>query len=382
MTIQVAIANCYGIALASDRHVSRDGSARSTGQERKLLRLRGGVPAVMMTAGTLAILNVPTSRMALGLERAMLAARRARRPEALGQAVLDVLGQPLPRGPEAAPDADALLLSETAEQIIQHALRDARNPRQALEKMLLDIDQAPRCRDEQSIRSVNEAAWAATAPELSRRAKKPRVAAALREVPDLVGRVVVAALTRDWRDASDLYVTVGLCCPATGVPVMVAAQLRRSVGGRLIAASRLASDYEAVWKANRTVVVAQGSGRSVVEAMIDGIAEEHWTRLPPASRGKVGPAMSARWDGAHDRIAVSSLRELGGVAAGLVRGAEAVGYLTRDSEGTIAPVDCLTVTPHGVLEGGLDAGADAATLSGRDRSPRRTPRASAIACRA
>jgi hypothetical protein len=68
-----------------------------------------------------------------------------------------------------------------------------------------------------------------------------------------------------------------------------------------------------------------------------------------------------RWarDGiAHDQLGVSSVSELGALAAGLVRGAEAVGYLTRDGEGTIAPVDCLMLTPDGVSAAPLPAGPD------------------------
>jgi hypothetical protein len=66
--------------------------------------------------------------------------------------------------------------------------------------------------------------------------------------------------------------------------------------------------------------------------------------------------MGARWDRAHDRIAVSSLRELGAIATGLVRGAEVIGYLTREGEGTVAPVDCVVLTPGGIVECGLHAG--------------------------
>ena len=128
------------------------------------------------------------------------------------------------------------------------------------------------------------------------------------------------------------------------------------MGDRLLFASRLADDYEAIWKSNRTIVVAQGSGRPIVEAMIDGIASEHWGNLSTAGRAKTGPGMSARWDRAHDRIAVSSLRELGAIATGLVRGAEVVGYLTREGEGTVAPVDCVVLTPGGIVECGLHAG--------------------------
>jgi hypothetical protein len=278
MTVQLAIANSYGIALASDRHVFRDGPARSTGQEQKLIRLRTSVPAAMMAAGPLAILDTPVSRLALEVERAVRAAEGAGRPEALAAAVLDALGGPVPRGP------DTLRASVHAAPV---GGPDARSSRPA---------------------------------------------------------------------SCDLYVTVGLCCPATGVPVLVSLRLWRGLGDRLEFASRLDSDYEAIWRSNRTVVVAQGAGRPIVEAMIDGIAGEHWGGLSAATRAKAGPVMSARWDRAHDRIAVSSLREMGAIATGLVRGAEVIGYLTREGEGTVAPVDCVVLTPAGIVECGLHAG--------------------------
>src|SRR5690349_13802816 len=56
--------------------------------------------------------------------------------------------------------------------------------------------------------------------------------------------------------------------------------------------------------------------------------------------------MNARWDRTHDRVAVSSVAELGAIATGLVRGAEVIGYLTREAEGTIAAVDCVRLTPR------------------------------------
>lgn len=279
MTVQLAIANSYGIAMASDRHVFRDGPARSTGQEQKLLRLRTGAPAAMMAAGPLAILDTPVSRLALEVERAVRSAETAGRPEALAAAVLDALGSPVPRG-----------LDQPPESLPEAVPADGPNARSG--------QPAP----------------------------------------------------------FDLYVTVGLCCPVTGVPVLVSLRLWRGCGDRLDFASRLAGDYEAIWRSNRTVVVAQGAGRPIVEAMVDGIAGEHWSNLSAATRAKVGPVMSARWDRAHDRIAVSSLREMGAIATGLVRGAEVIGYLTREGEGTIAPVDCVVLTPGGIVECGVHAG--------------------------
>jgi hypothetical protein len=57
-----------------------------------------------------------------------------------------------------------------------------------------------------------------------------------------------------------------------------------------------------------------------------------------------------------------------------VRGAEAVGYLTRDGEGTIAPVDCLVLTPEGVGPPSCRAG-----LTPSGARPRRGGTASRVA---
>ena len=147
---------------------------------------------------------------------------------------------------------------------------------------------------------------------------KPSVAEALRHAPDLCGRAVIGALSRDWRRTSDSFLTVGMCCPATGVPVLVALRLWKGIGGQLHFASRLERDYEAIWKSNRTVVIAQGSGRATVEAMVDGLAEDHWTQLTATDRKSLRPGMGQRWDKAHDRIGVLSPRELAAAATGLV----------------------------------------------------------------
>jgi hypothetical protein len=81
MTVQVAVMNGYGVALASDRHVFRASDTRSTGQEIKLLRLRGPVPAAMLTAGPFALFGLPAARLALRLERALeRVCRRASAP--------------------------------------------------------------------------------------------------------------------------------------------------------------------------------------------------------------------------------------------------------------------------------------------------------------
>ena len=272
MTIQVAVMNGYGVAMASDRHVYRGRDIRSTGQEVKLLRLRGEVPAAMMAAGPFAMCGLPVSRLALRLERALATAGSG--PEALAKSVLRALDEPLD-GPVEAIPADATL--QTAEV-------------------------------------------ASRAP------------------------------------AGELFLTVGFVCPQTGVPAMVSLRISPTPGNRLLVISRLDADYEIAWRAGRTVVMAQGSGRGVVEAMVDGLAEEHWNALTPAGRTTLRPAMEARWDRVHASLGVASPRELAAVATGLVRGAEVLGFLTRDSEATVAEVDWMCLTPREVLAASLDAG--------------------------
>src|SRR6185312_7411466 len=121
--------------------------------------------------------------------------------------------------------------------------------------------------------------WRACVSGVAALVSKPVVAEALREAPELCGRAVMGALSRDWRKSSDVFLTVGVCCPATGVPVLVSVRLWRGIGNRLHFASRLERDFEAVWKSNRTVLIAQGSGRALIEAMVDGVAQDHWEKL-------------------------------------------------------------------------------------------------------
>ncbi len=357
MTIQVAIANSYGLAMASDRHVFRGGEARSTGQDVKLIRLRGVVPAAIMAAGPFAVFGMPVARLALRIERALGAAAAEGTPDALAEAVLHVLDQPLaPPATGDAAEGDAAILAEIAEDVLEPALAVGADARASLEGLLREMEGAPFCRGGEGMQASGRAVWRARAPALSRFVSKPDVAAALRREPELCGRAVIGALSRDWGKASDVFLSVGFCCPATGVPVLLALRLWRGIGNRLHAVSRLERDYEAVVRADRTVVIAQGSGRATVEAMVDGLAEEHWSRLASDGNAAVQQGMAARWDRAHDRIGVSSGRELATIASGLVRGAEVIGYLTRDSEGTVADVDCMLLTPRGVSDYTLDAG--------------------------
>ncbi|HTR16007.1 MAG TPA: hypothetical protein VMI52_03115 [Acetobacteraceae bacterium] len=357
MTTQVAVMNAYGLAMASDRHVFRCGEERSTGLQRKLVRLRGPVPAAMMASGPFAVFNVPIARLALRLERCLAAAPAEIGPDGLAETLLRALEQPLEVQDDGGADPDGELLACTAELVVGTALDRSGEPLAGLRTVLAEMEQAPRCRGGERFEADTLEAWSARAEALPGLVRKPEVAEALREAPDLCGRAVLGALTRDWRPVSDLYLTIGLCCPRTGVPALIALKLWKGIGRRLHFASRLEREWDSAWRSGRTVLVAQGSGRPVVEALVDGVSDEHWTRLGEAARGEVRPGMNERWDRAHDRISVSSPRELGAIATGLVRGAEVVGYLTRNAEGTVAEVDGLIITPAGVEEQGLAAGA-------------------------
>ena len=276
MTIQVALMNGYGLAMASDRHVFRGGAVRSDGEEMKIVRLRGAVPGAMMASGPFAIFGQPVSRLALRLERALVGAAPEGRPEALGEAVFDALEAPFD-GPASAGS-------------------------------VLEDELAP-----------------------SSREKAPG------------------------EHAEEFFLMVGLVCPATGVPVLVAVRAARAAG-RLQVTSRLDRRYEMSWNAGRTVILAQGTGGNAVQSMIDGLTDDHWTRLGPDGKDAARPTMNARWDRAHARLAVSSPRELAGVAAGLVRGAEVLGFLTQQSERSVLDVDSVILTPRGTTDFVLAAG--------------------------
>lgn len=356
MTIQLAVANSHGIAMASDRHIFRGGEPRSTGRDVKLIRLRGPVPAAMMASGPLAIFDVPVARLALPLQAALTMAAGVGAPEALAEAVLSVLDEPLPGA--ATPEEDAQLLRATAELVLDRALQDGADPESGLACVLDEIEQAAACRGETVLRELGGSLWGAHATRLPDVLSKPSHAAAFRAAPELCGRAVVSALTRDWGRPSDVFVTIGLVCPATGVPVLVSRRLWRGLGRRLHGVSRFVTDYEALWRSTRTVFVAQGSGRPVIEAMMDGMADSHWRQLAASERDGLSAGMNDRWNRAHDRLGVSSVTELGALAAGLVRGAEAIGFLTRESEGTVAPVDCMVLTANGAEAVSLPAGTE------------------------
>lgn len=350
MTIQVAIMNGYGLAMASDRHVFRDGDARSSGQDTKLHRLRGAVPAAMMASGPFAVFGIPVSRLALRMERAMAeCATDDDGPEALAEAVLRCLDVPL-EGPQR--DSDADLLAEVAGQVIDRAAIAEDGHAAGLARLLDELERAPGCHNHAAVEARGRAAWDATAPALSTVlcGARPQAAAAMLATPELYGRAVAGALAHNWGQSQQLYLTVGLCCPTSGVPVMISLRLWRGLGQRLHAVSRLQREYEVSWQAGRTVLIAQGSGRALIEAMVDGLGEDHWAGMPSEQRDALRPALDARWLRAHTRLGVSSPRELGLAATGLVRGAEVVGYLTQDAEATVAPIDCLVLTHREAVE--------------------------------
>lgn len=348
MTIQVAIMNGYGLAMASDRHVFRDKDARSSGQDIKLHRLRGEIPATIMASGPFAVFGMPVSRLALRIERS-IADSPDDGPEALAEAVLRCLDVPIegPRG-----DTDADLLTEVAGRVIDHADKARDGHAAGLERLLNELERAPGCRDHATVEARSRAAWEATAPALSEAlcVTRPHAAAAMLAAPELYGRAVAGALAHNWGQNNELFLTIGLCCPNTGVPVMISLRLWQGLGQRLHAVSRLDREYEVSWQAGRTVLIAQGSGRALIEAMIDGLSEDHWAGMPVEQRDALRPALNARWLRAHTRLGVSSPHELGLAASGLVRGAEVVSCLTQQSEATVAPVDCLVVTHRAAVE--------------------------------
>ncbi len=346
MTIQVSVMNGYGLAMASDRHVYRGGS-RSSGDDVKVIRLHGDVPGALMTSGPFAMFGQPVARLALRIEGALARARERRCPEALAEAVLEALGAPF-EGP--ASDDDAELLIETTDHVMEHVLADGSDAMTGLSRLLAELETAPSFRDRHRIEQSARQVWERDFSQIRERSGKPHVVRALHEVPELCGRAVVGAFGRDWRKAAELFVSVGLCCPATGVPVLIAVRAWRGLGRRLQIGSRLDAEYEMAWKAGRTVLIAQGSGAGIVDSMIDGVADGHWNALTQTEKDAVRPRMNVRWDSAHARLAVANPRELASVATGLVRGAEVIGHLTRDGERSVLGVDCAMLTPHGATQ--------------------------------
>lgn len=340
MTIQVAVMNGYGIAMASDRHVFRGDDIRSTGRDIKIQRIAGPVPAAIMAAGPFTMFGLPVARLALRLER-LISAHAEAGPEALADAVLTALDAPLD-GPVSESVGDGL--ADAARAVAARAREVAQDPQAALERVLDEIERARRCRGGEAHEAAARLAWDTRGRDLVGR---DAALAPFAATPDIFGRAVAGAVGRDWRRSADLFLTIGLVCPRLGVPALIALRLWRGFGGRLAFASRLDADYEVSWRAGRTVVVAQGSGLPLIEAMIDGLAPDHWSKLPEADLPDARARIDRRWDRSHERLAVATPHELCGVATGLVRGAEVIGFLTRDEESTVAEVDCLALTARG-----------------------------------
>jgi hypothetical protein len=345
MTIQVAVSNAYGVALASDRHVYRHGQTLSTGRQTKLARLRGPVPAAMMSAGSFSVLGFPVSRMALQFEQA-LAASHSEGPDGMAQAVLRVLERPLDVKDctDESPGHDLQALARAAELVVGRAMAygDAGT---GLEKLLDEIARTPRCQGCEEVEELGRSVWHHQAGKLPEMAASPSVAEALSSAPRLLGEAVIGALVHGWSRPADVNLTVGLCCPDSGVPAVVAVNIWKGLGRRLLFAARHDRAYYALHRAGRSLVISQGSGRGNVCAMIEGVSEN---ADPEQERADRTAAIDRRWQRAHDRIGVSSPAELVGIAAGLVRGAEVIGYLTGDDEGSVADIDAMLVTPQGL----------------------------------
>jgi hypothetical protein len=342
MTIQVTVANAYGVAMASDRHVYRAAQTLSTGRQVKLHRLRGPVPSAMMCAGRFSVLGFPVSRLSLRFEQALEEAAAAG-PEALAEAATAVLRQPL-CVPDGGDDAEAL--AAVAEMVVGRTQAYG-GTEAALGRLLAEIGAAPRCHNSDAVEAVGRSAWRAGAlaasPSL---ATSPSLAETLKRTPDLLGEAVIGALVRNWSRPSDVQLMIGLCCPVTGVPAVVAVNIWKGLSGCLLYAPRADQPACLLRRAGRSLVLSQGSGRGNVCGMIEGVSGDHTDGS--AQTETIAAAVDRRWQHVHDRIGVSSPAELASVAAGLVRGAEVIGYLTGEDEGSIAEVDSLLLTPQGV----------------------------------
>lgn len=342
MTIQVTVANAYGLAMASDRHIYRHGQPLSTGRQPKLTALRAPMPAAMMTAGSFSVLGFPLSRVALGIERAL--ATPGAGPDVLAERVLDVLDTPL-RAADGEQDVqrrDIEALARTAEFVVGRARAIGDD---GIAALLVEIERAPRCRGGDEVELLGRAVWQTSAGALPDMAPSSAVAELLQRTPDLLGEAVIGALVRDWTRPADANLMVGLCCPETGVPVVVAVNIWKGLGNRLLFAPRHDRAHFALHQAGRSLILSQGSGRRNVTAMLDGCSGPD---EPDEHRAN-------RWQRAHERIAVSSPDELAAVASGLVRGAEVIGYLTGEDEGSVVDVDCIRLTPSGLVHGCLQA---------------------------
>lgn len=347
MTIQVTVANAYGIAMASDRHVYRHGYALSNGRQSKLVPLRTPMPAAMMAAGTFSLFGVPLSRLALSIERALAAAPEAG-PDALAECVLDVLDAPLP-AMECEQDRhrrDVESLARTAELVAGRA-RAFGEADDGMVALLREIERAPRCRGGEAVEAHGRSLWESSAAVLPGLARCPIAAGLLNSTPALMQEAVIGAMVRDWTRPADANLAVGLCCPRSGVPAVVSVNLWKGLGDRLLFAPRHDRPCFSLHQAGRSLLLSQGSGRQNVLAMLDGNAGEATDEAAETAR------KDARWERLHDRVSVSSVEELTAIASGLVRGAEIVGYLTGEDESSVIEVDWARLTPAGLVQGTL-----------------------------
>lgn len=356
MTIQITVANAYGVAMASDRHVYRRGQVLSTGRQAKLHPLRTPVPAAMMAAGRFSILGLPVVRLGLLMERALVQAA-GKGPDALAEGVLGVLSRPITEDQPGADTSgldsqDSDVLARMAELVIEHAR--ARDLSGGLEALLAEIASAPFCHNGEEMEAEGRLAWKTHARVLPGIITRPEFAGALREAPDLLAEAVVHALARDWNRPIEVSLMVGLCCPESGIPAVVAVNLWRGLGGRLVFAARQDRAYYTLGRAGRSLVISQGSGRGHIRTMIEGIAAEFADNRPAEA---TTAAVDARWQRAHDRIGIATPGELAAIAAGLARGAEVTGFLTGEDEGTVMEIDTVLLSPRGAVTHSLDGAA-------------------------
>jgi hypothetical protein len=340
--------NGRGLALASDRHVYRRDDARSSSREAKVQVLGGRVPAALMQAGLLTMMDAPTSRLPIRLERALASA--AEGPEGLAEAALAALASSAPSPDDGSGSDDATVIAVTLRSLVSEAVAakqvfaawaGAFCGRAKDAEGFLDRDRAA---DAEAAR----AAWSEVSVQALERDASREVAEALRASPQACQSAVVAALSCAVRSTPDSSFVVGACCPSTGVPVLVAVDAWAGLGGRFLLGSRLAGRFKAAWRTGATSILAQGSGRETVNSMLDGIDEENFCVLDRTQRSAQRRIVEARWGRAHLSVSLSSERELATVASGLVRAAEVMGYLVGSREGTVDAIDCVLLTPYGV----------------------------------
>src|SRR5690349_11631517 len=99
---------------------------------------------------------------------------------------------------------DAAILAELADEVVEEALEARSDPQTGLESLVAELERAPRCRGGEIIEALGRSVWQARVSALTPLVSKPHVAQALREAPELCGRAVIGALSRDWRKASEL----------------------------------------------------------------------------------------------------------------------------------------------------------------------------------